>query len=132
GGHERFVDVDDVEVALREPPLRDARDPGAEREPSDRPVVVHRERPPNRADVLRQRLLGIGWGEHGDAVAPSATELSEIPHVELHTAGSLEGVRADDPYSHGPSPKAPLEARARRVSSRSATKHFCNICQSCG
>src|SRR5699024_1462068 len=67
GGHERFVDVDDVEVALRELPLSDARDPGAEREPSDRPVVFHRERLPNRGDVLRQRLLGSA----GASTAPS-------------------------------------------------------------
>ena len=80
----------------------------------------------------------VGGDQHRDLVATGDEGLGQVTHVELHPAGHVVGVRADDahperPHGLGQAHRgASPSVAAYRAGSRSSTKTFCSMCQSCG
>ncbi len=97
--------------------------------PGDRAVVAHRHRATARGEVAGQRGVVVGGGQHGDVVAGAEEVLGEVAHVELHPAGHVPRVRADQADPHRTSPEVEVAA-ARRSRSRSSRKTRCSMCQS--
>ena len=104
----------------KSPRLEPAAHPGrghrAEVQPGHGPVVAHRASPgrPTRRSPAAGCRSSAGASTR-DVVALAEEVLGEVADVELHPAGHVEGVGADDADPHGAAPSSGrASARGRR------------------
>lgn len=105
GHRSRLVKVNDVELSPTEPL---AHAPGREQPELDAgrgSVVRNRKGPPGRVDEAGDRHSRRGRCENPDIVPEVDERIGEARHMELDTAGTVQGVGADDADLHSTHPK---------------------------
>jgi hypothetical protein len=84
------MDVDDVELAVSEPPARPGRDPRAERDSRHGPVERDRHDTAHCLDVPRKARRLLCRGQHRNVVTASPQYCGQAQYVVLNSTRDVE------------------------------------------